>query len=112
LEDKEMGIAEYLAFAAVLILIGVIALLYSSAQAQAAATQAPPLASVPNAMAHGGRYARPATPSAGYQTPRSAGTPPGGFHQPKWQYKYKDVPKYNPELGRCQMVQELVLVFE
>jgi len=107
-----MGIAEYLAFAAVLVLIAVIALLYSSAQAHAAATQAPPLAPVPSPMAQGGRYARPAMPPVGYQPPRAAATPPGGFHQPKWQYKYKDVPKYNAELGRCQMVQELVLVFE
>jgi hypothetical protein len=107
-----MGTAEYLAGAAVLIIIAVIALLYFSAKCPTGAIREEPHLS-------GGRQTAPgvsSVPSATSVTPTKAAagnwTPPRGYHQPRWQYKYKDVPRYNSDLARMELVRELMLVYE
>jgi hypothetical protein len=95
-----MGLAEYLAGAAVLIIIAVIGLLYSASHSEAAAARPPDV------------LPRNRTPTQPVTPRRGATTPPTGYSQPKWQYKMKEVPRFNSQLGRFEPVREMVLVFE
>jgi hypothetical protein len=97
-----MGIAGFLACAAIVIIGGFLVLLYFWSRSQESVS-----------LKEYARIMQPAQapqPNAGRPT---AAVAYSAFAQPpKWQYKHKPVSRYNPQLGHTEQVMTLVLVYE
>jgi hypothetical protein len=98
-----MGMPVFLASVGLLIIVGITGLMIYLARSQPAAS----LKEYKRIMSK----VQPKEPASAGQA-AAAVIIPGKPTRRKWQYKYKQVPRFDPKLGRTELVEALVLVYE